>query len=84
MNNTMGKGSEKELDYKKMIEDINDLVETDFGEDMSLRANIEYCGKLLDISQRDAREMANIIGKVYLISHCVHCESCGVKYRKAL
>lgn len=74
--------SKEELDYKKMLKEINDLVETDFGEDMSLRANIEYCGKLLDISQRDAREMANIIAKVYLISHCIHCKSCGAKYLK--
>lgn len=82
--NTKQKGSEKKLDYKKMVEDINNLVETDFAEDMSMRANITHSGKHQEIKQEDAREMASLLARVYLISHCVHCESCGAKYRKDL
>ena len=70
------------LDYKKMIESIDKLVNTDFSEDMSYKANIRVDGKFNEISQEDARDMANIIGQVYLISHAAHCRNCQLEWIK--
>lgn len=69
------------LDYKRMVEEIDKLVNTDFGEDMNFKANILVNGKYREITQEEAREMANIIGQVYLISHAIDCENCGKKYK---
>lgn len=69
------------LDYKRMVEEIDKLVNTDFGEDMSFKANVTVNGEYKEISQEDARKMANIIGSVYLISHAIDCDNCGKKYK---
>lgn len=65
------------MNYQKMIEDIDKLVETDFSADMD--------GKTLPKSepytQKEARKMASIIGRVYLIAHGIHCTACGKKYK---
>lgn len=63
--------------YKKMLEDINNLVQTDFCVDMDfkqLEGQAEY-------TQEEALKMANIIGRVYGIAHSINC-SCGGKYKK--
>jgi hypothetical protein len=60
------------LDYLKMLEDINLLVESGFCEEMCAKS---YIGKY------DALKLAKIVGKVYLISHCTHCEACQGKYK---
>ena len=59
---------------------INELVETDFAADMTFKALITNNGKHRVITQKEAREMADIIGRVYLISHATHCRNCGEKY----
>lgn len=69
------------LDYKRMVEEIDKLANTDFGEDMSFKANVTVNGEYREISQEDARKMANIIGSIYLISHSIHCSNCGKKYK---
>lgn len=68
------------LDYQKMIEDIDRLMEAQD----SFLGNMEL--KTLphsDIfSQEEAGRTANLLGKIYSISHCVSCEACGGKYKK--
>ena len=59
-----------------MLKDINSLVETDFCEDVNNR----MVNKRAMFSQTEAREMATIIGQVYLIAHCIHCGACQTKY----
>lgn len=59
-----------------MLEDINKLVETDFAEDVCWRSERGT------ISRDDIKKMGGIIGSVYLISHSIHCKSCGSEYRK--
>jgi len=63
------------LDYKKMIKEIDALVQTDFSFDMEC--------KLLDgkFTQKEAKQMADLISRVYSISHCLHCEACQTKYK---
>jgi hypothetical protein len=65
------------LDYKRMVKEIDELVNTDFGEHMSW--------KLMPHSnpytQEETEQMATILGQVYMISHCIHCcKSCQKKY----
>ncbi len=62
----------KTLEHYKMLEDIRNLVETDFCEDMQ-SIQRKY-------TQKEADKMSDIIGKVYLIAHCLTCFSCQVKY----
>ena len=65
------------LDYKKMLKEICKLVETDFCQNME-------CKLLPDsrkYTQKEAEEMAEILGNVYAIAHCLHCKACGVNYK---
>ena len=66
----------KKLNYKKMVEDICKLVETDFHADMELR----HLPDSEPYTQEETRKMQDTIGKVYLISHCISCTACQVKY----
>jgi len=59
-----------------MLEDICNLVETDFAFEMELKS----LPKSKPYTQEEASHMSDIIGKVYSIAHCIHCEACQVKY----
>ena len=64
-----------ELDYRKMLQEIDELVNNDWTAEMEL--------KLLpggEFSQEDAQKMAQIIGQVYARSHCLSCGACQGKY----
>lgn len=67
---------EFELNHRKMVLDIDNLVSSEFCEEMSVKAGFDR-----EISQEEAKKMAEIIGKVYLISHCNTCTACNPKYR---
>ena len=70
--------SREKLDYKKMLEDICSLVENDWSFEMELhRIPPEK-----PFTQKEAREMEDCIGNVYLIAHGIHCV-CGGKYKIA-
>lgn len=65
------------LDYKKMLEDINDFVDNDWGLDVD-------CHSLPDskpFTQKEAKEMAETLMEIYKISHGVYCSTCGRKYQ---
>lgn len=64
------------LNYKKIAEDVNDLVQTDFVFDMDCK---QIPGSK-DYTQEEAVKMANLIGRIYSISHCVTCTACNSKY----
>jgi hypothetical protein len=66
----------KNLNYLKMLKKIDDLVETDFCFDME-------CHQLPNaqkFSQKEAMQMSKIISSIYSIAHCIHCQSCQIKY----
>ena len=72
----------KKLDYKKMVEDINELVDNDFVADME-RISLEKENIKIThprFSQDDAKEMAKILTKIYVISHAFYCPACMGKY----
>lgn len=68
----------RKLNYKKMIEDINEIVTDEYFFDVEM--------KLLpggsDFTQEEAKEMINAITKVFMISHIISCNSCGREYDK--
>lgn len=66
-----------DLNTVRMLRDIDKLVNNDWAADMET--------KTLDtkpFTQKEAKEMAKTIGKVYSISHALHCVTCSLKYRK--
>jgi len=66
------------LDYKKMIKDILPLVESDFAFDMNCKLIPGH-----KYTQAEAKQMADVIGSIYSIAHCFHCEACQKKYIKS-
>lgn len=66
----------KKLDYRKMIKAVDKLVETDFFFDIDCKL-LPNASKY---TQEEAKEMAKILGKIYMISHCTTCRTCQVKY----
>ena len=64
------------MKYKKMLQEIDDLVNNDFFADMEMKLMINA----KEYTQDEAKEMAGVIGMVYSISHAIHCEACGRKY----
>jgi len=64
----------EEQKYRHYLDRICELVETDRAE--------EWCWKSASkkpFTQEEAREMANIIGSVYLHAHKIHCTACALK-----
>lgn len=68
----------KKLNYKKMIEEVSALVETDFC--FSMDSRFATSGKV-KFTNDEAKEMAGLLGSIYSIAHCVHCGACNPKYR---
>lgn len=65
----------KQLILKELLQNICDLVETDFCADMetlTLPSAREY-------TQKEAQQMAKILAEVYHYAHQIHCSACGHK-----
>ena len=65
------------LNYFKMLEDIDELVDTDFMLDMECK----LLPDAKEYTQEESKQMADILTRVYSISHCTHCEACQPKYK---
>jgi hypothetical protein len=76
----LGKERGKHLNHYKMLSEITDLVETDFCSEMELKT----LPKSREYTQEEATQMAQIIGRVYSIAHCIHCHACQTKYLASL
>lgn len=66
------------LDYKKMVKEIDKLVNNDFCFDMDC---LQGLPKRRPFTQKEAKQMAQIIGSVYTIAHCVDCTACQGRYK---
>lgn len=55
-----------------MIEDINQLIDNDFG----LVMEMKFYSKD-KFTQKEVRKMARLLGEVYQISHCIYCTGCA-------
>ena len=65
------------LDHKKMLEEIDRLVESDFLFSMEAKL-IPHTKKY---TQREAQEMVDILDSVYRVVHCLHCKACQTRYK---
>jgi len=73
----MNKQPKKPLDFEKMIDDIDTLVNTDFVADMEMRS---YRGATGKYTQEESKKMAQLLTKTYWIAHCNTCTSCNGDY----
>lgn len=64
------------LDLESMLKKINDLVENNFCTEMEVKSLSEPS----KYTQKEARDMAQMLAEVYSISHAVHCSECAKKY----
>lgn len=64
------------LQYKAMLEKINNLVESDYVFDLECNLIPNKNGNIKTFSQEDAQNMLRIILDVYKISHALHCKAC--------
>jgi hypothetical protein len=62
-----------EATLRRICESVYKLVETDFCEQMCCKNVGIIKGKF---TQKEAREMADIIGKTYSLSHQIFCNGC--------
>ena len=67
---------QRNLDYKQMVSDINDLVDNDWGLDMD--CHFEPNSK--PFTQDEAKELVRVLMEIYMISHAIYCSACGSKY----
>lgn len=68
----------EQLDTAKMSQEVSELVETDFAFDM----NFKLIDKKYEYTQEEARKMADILGRIYSIAHCIHCRACQQIYTR--
>jgi succinate dehydrogenase/fumarate reductase-like Fe-S protein len=64
------------LNHYKMLKEIVGLVETDFCSEMEMKS----LPKSKQYTQKEAQQMANLLGKIYSTAHCIHCYACQTKY----
>lgn len=64
----------KKLNYKKMIEEVNELVNVDFTFEMECKGTSTY------ITYAEAEQMRLLLLQIYMIAHCVECTGCQTKY----
>lgn len=65
------------LDYKKMVEEIDNLVETDFCMEMACKATHPE----EPYTHEESTQMRDILMEIYQIAHCRNCNACQGKYK---
>lgn len=64
------------LNYLKLVQDMNDLLETDFCFDMDCKLSLNDGRDKNSFTQEEAQQMAKLIGELYTLSHYWYC-GCG-------
>ena len=78
-NNKYMKEEILELDYHKMVREIDKLINSDFVFDMECKLLPNF----KKYTQQEAIEMAELLANIYSISHIDHCKACRtIKYAK--
>lgn len=67
-----------ELDFKRMIDDIDELVSNDFCFDMDCKS----LHPEESFTHEESTQMRDILMKIYSIAHCRTCKACQIKYLK--
>ena len=63
-----------EVDHKRMLKAIDELVNNGLGFDVTSKTSEKPTW-----TQEESEWMAETIGKVYSIAHCIHCRACQGK-----
>lgn len=63
------------MKYKLMLQDIKELVESDFCSDMECKVYL-HPEKPEKITQEEAKRMVDILTEIYKIAHTVSCTAC--------
>lgn len=66
----------KQLDTKRMLKEIVELCSDDFSEDVSFK----LLPRSEPFTQAEAKTMAEKLGRIYSISHCITCTACQTKH----
>lgn len=66
------------LDHLKMLKEIDGLLDSEWAFEM---IDCKRMPGAKPYTQEEAQEMADTLGKIYLISHCIHCTACQYKYQ---
>lgn len=61
----------KNLNYYKMLQEIDKLTDTDFVADMEYKEIY---------TEKESQKMAKLLSDIYSIAHCIHCVACQKKY----
>lgn len=72
------------LDTERMLKEVYELVGGDWGFSVTDDMVALPTDKYKKFTQEQAEEMANVIGKVFMISHCINCTACQGRYAKAV
>ena len=67
----------KVLDYKRIVAEIDKCLATDWAFEM---IDCKRMPGAKPYTQNEAEEMADMLGKIYLIAHCIRCKACQTKY----
>lgn len=65
------------LNYLKLVQDMNDMLENDFCMDMDCKLHLHDGRDKNSFTQEEAQQMADLIGKLYTLSHYWYCH-CGL------
>jgi hypothetical protein len=65
------------LDYKKMVEDVLEIANPEYTEDLEWRAKMP---RQKPFTQKEAKQMARELSSIWFICHCLTCENCQKKY----
>ena len=66
-----------DLNYLKLVRDMNDMLENDFCMDMDCKLHLHGGRDKNSFTQEEAQQMADLIGKLYTLSHYWYCH-CGL------
>jgi len=80
MTNSNGTSGDIQLDLHKMLSEIDEIVSGDWGYSVTDDMVNLPDGSYKEFTQEQAQEMAQAIGKVYMIAHCIHCTGCQYHY----
>lgn len=73
------------INYKKMLKDINAMVDNDWAFDVTdCKVKEAKKGKITKwdkFTQEEAQQMSEVLGDIYKIAHGIDCV-CGNKYTK--
>ena len=70
----------KKLNFKKMVEEIDVLTDTEFCFNMELKLLPLTEKNKTCYTQKEAQKMVELLSSIYSVAHCIHCKACQTRY----